>query len=232
VINYIKERLIINFAGKLDSLLYLEFIPSFERSLFNSRLLTRRFTETIKDVQRVHQSASILIGGILCDGLMIVVMLICLYFYFPALILPESIIIIILIWLTDRQLPFMLVNYQSAQKAIIPAYVETAQDKSFERERLVNSGIEANSAFSRKSQRLSANANRLNFYFDGISSINIILVLAYTIGQLRSSAASYQEFIFGIILCYATVAAATKICNQLFLVAHGAEMLGRRPKKG
>jgi ABC-type bacteriocin/lantibiotic exporter with double-glycine peptidase domain len=231
LINYFKERLIINFAGKLDSNLYTEFTSSIERSLFNPRLLTRKFSETIKDVQRIHQAASILIGGILCDGLIVLIMLAGLYFYFPALVLPELAIIMILLGLTDKQLPFMLINYQSSQFSLLQTSTQTHQEPQ-NRNQLIASAMEANSAFSKKSSRLSANANKLNLYFDAISSANIILVLAYTIGQLRSSTASYQEFIFGIILCYGVIATATKICNQLFLVAHGADMLGRRKAGG
>ena len=231
VINYIKERLIINFASKLDSLLYLEFVSSFRRSLFNPRLLSRKFMESIKDVQRIHQSASILIGGILCDSLMVCIMLTVLYFYFPLLIFPETGMIIIMIWLMDRQLPFMLVNYRSAQNRIFPAFKTDPADYSFNREELIRSGFDANSAFSRKSRRLSIKANRLNFYCDTISSVNFLLVLAYGIGELRQSVVSYQEFIFGIVLCYGIAAITTKICNQMFLVAYGTEILSRRPKK-
>jgi len=231
LITFFKERLIINFAGKLDSDLYFEFTASIERSLFNSRLLARKFAETIKDVQRIHQAASILIGGILCDCLIVVILLTGLYFYFPALVIPELFIIIILFGLTDKRLPFMLINYQSSQFCPVPdgAQVQRGPEDCGQ---LIASAREANSAFSKKAFRLSVNANKLNLYFDAISSINMILVLAYTIGQLRSSSASYQEFIFGIILCYGTIATATKICNQLFLVAHGAAMLGRHKADG
>jgi|GEM_PF-5061808 len=226
LVNFLKERMIINFAGKLDAVLYREFTASMGTTIFNGRVLTRRFTETIKDVQRVHQSASILIGGILCDGVIILVMLLGLYFYFPALVAPEAAVILVLLLLTDRQLPFMLINYQSAHHAIIPASTQIPGNPP-EVEQLIGSGIAANAVYSRISLKLSVNANKLNLYFDALSSVNIILVLAYTIGQLRSGAASYQEFIFGIILCYGIVATATKICNQLFLVAQGAQMLRR-----
>jgi hypothetical protein len=125
----------------------------------------------------------------------------------------------------------MLINYQSSQFSPVPVDAQVQRGPE-DRGQLIASAREANSAFSKKAFRLSVNANKLNLYFDAISSINMILVLAYTIGQLRSSSASYQEFILGIILCYGAKATATKICNQLFLVAHGADMLGRRKAGG
>jgi ABC-type bacteriocin/lantibiotic exporter with double-glycine peptidase domain len=231
-INFIKQRLIINFAGKLDTLLYVDIISSLEQSLFNTRLLTRKFSEAIKDVQRIHQSASMLIGGIFCDGFMMLIMFICLYFYFPVLIFPEAGVVCILLWLTDYRLPFMLINYKSTQAVERLISHDGAENNLSERTHLMNSGIMANSVFSRKSQRLSAMANRLNFYFEAITSGNLLLILAYAISQLRMSSASYQEFLFGLILCYGIVATATKICNQLFLVANGVEILSRHKITG
>jgi ATP-binding cassette subfamily B protein len=228
MINYIKERLIINFAGKLDRSLFLEFSEPLERSLFNSRQLVRRFGDTIKDVQRIHQAASMLIGGILCDIVMVVIMLCALYFYFPELILPESGIVIVLLWLTDKQLPFMLVNYQSGQNTDLLSPATRIAGEQDHRKNMLKNGIEANDGFSRKSTTLSINANRLNLYFEAISSLNVIVVLAFTMIQLKNGNASYQEFLFGIILSYAIIGSATKICNQLFLVAHGTMMLERR----
>lgn len=230
IISYVKERMIINFGGRLDAMLYGELTQSLERSVFNTRLLSRRFSETIKDVQRIHQAASILIGGILCDGILLLLMLGGLYIYFPALVMQEVLIAVVLFAMTDNQLPFMLVNYHSAQTAVFPNIDHLNEDTDAIQEKLRQYGADANAAFSRKASRLSINANKLNLYFDAVSSLNVILVLVFMIGELRSSAASYEEFIFGIIFCYAIVATVTKICNQMFLVAHGAEMLRHRPR--
>ena len=227
VVSYVKERLVINFASRLDATLYLEFIAPFDWFLPGGGLLSKRFSETIRDVQRVHQSVSMLVGGVLSDGLMLVVVLVCLYFYFPVLVILEISIIAVLVFLTDRQLPFMLVNARSGVVTNLTG-VETGSGNGDVRDALIASGMEANAAFSRKSFRLSVNANKLSLYFDAMASINLIIVLAYTISRLRMSVASYPEFIFGIILCFATVNLSTKICNSLFLVAQGAERLGRR----
>ena len=218
-----------SFASRLDATLYLEFIAPFNRFLPGGGLLSKRFSETIRDVQRVHQSVSMLVGGVLSDGLMLVVVLVCLYFYFPVLVILEISIIAVLVFLTDRQLPFMLVN---ARSGVVPNLtgVETGSGNGGVRDALIASGMKANAAFSRQSFRLSVNANKLSLYFDAIASLNLIIVLAYTISRLRMSVASYPEFIFGIILCFATVNLSTKICNSLFLVAQGAEQLGRRTK--
>ena len=228
-VSYVKERLVISVASRLDASLYLEFIAPFERFLQMNGLLMKRFSESIRDVQRVHQSVSMLVGGVLSDGLMLLIILVCLYFYFSVLVVLEIMVIIALVVLTDRQLPFMLVNYRSALMPVIPGNFR-ANDQPSERESIIAGGIEVNAAYSRKSFRVSVNANKLSLYFDAIASLNLIIALAYTISCLRTSAASYTEFIFGIILCFATVNIATKICNSLFLVAQGAERLGRRVK--
>lgn len=225
MINFLKEKLIINFAGKLDGSLYRELTMPLERTMLNTRLLARRFTEKIRDVQRIHQAASLLIGGILCDGLLLLAMLISLYLYFPVLVLPEALVVVFLLFLADRQLPWMLITYQSGDK---PApQLKLAGSTEHTREEAIAHGIESNAGFSRKAMLLSAQANRLNLYFDAITSINLIMVLAYGLIQLQGSTASYQEFILGIVLCYVIVGTGTKICNQLFLVAHGAGILGK-----
>lgn len=223
-IGYIRQQLVIQFTGKLDLLLYQCLTAHFGPSIFETKLLVRRYFETIKDVQRVHQSVSVLIGGVLSDGLMLLVMIVTLYFYFPLLVILEISVVTLLVFLTDRQLPFMLINYRSPQPALDSSETKPEHLESF--------GMEANAALSHRALQLSANANKLSFYFDAISSLNILLVLGYALNQLQFSVVSYQEFIFGIILCYAVVAIASKICNQLFLVAQGAERLGRRSKKG
>jgi hypothetical protein len=226
-ITYVKERLIIKFAGDLDLLLYEELISPFERLLPNTRFLMKRFAETAKDVQRIHQSVAILVGGVLSDGLMVLIMLGCLYLYFPVLVALEFIVIILLVVLTNRQLSFMLVNNRSSVTVFSMRVHLPGKGDIIEPKRVFAESIDENAALARKSQRLSANANKLNFRFELTTAVNLVLVLAYTIREMRVSSASYQEFIFAIILCYASISMATKICNQLFLVAQGAEMLGQ-----
>ncbi|HTI58998.1 cysteine peptidase family C39 domain-containing protein [Mucilaginibacter sp.] len=228
-VGFVKERLVINFASRLDASLYLELIAPSERLMQVNGLLLKRFSETIRDVQRIHQSVSMLVGGVLSDGLMLVIILVCIYLYFPVLVVLEIFVVAGLVTLTDRQLPFMLVNFCSTLAPAFPANL-MATSHGAERESIIAGGIEANAAFSRKSFRVSVTANKLSLYFDAIASLNLIIVLAYTISRLRTSAASYPEFIFGVILCFAFVNIATKICNSLFLVAQGAERLGRRPR--
>jgi ABC-type bacteriocin/lantibiotic exporter with double-glycine peptidase domain len=230
-LSYVKERLVINFASGLDATLYLDFIRQLDRSPFSSGFLAKRFSEAIKDVQRIHQSVSMLVGGVLSDALMVMILLVCIYYYFPLLVLVEAIVIITLLLLTNRQLPFLLVTSGSVT---LPSFTPLQTDKpdgASEPEQLVAASIEANAAISRKSFRVSSRANKLNLYFEAIASFNIVIVLGYCISALRSSGASYPEFIFGVILCFATINLVTKICNQLFLVAQGAGMLGCRSKE-
>lgn len=226
-VSYFKERLIIKFSGRLDLFLYQELVRPLDRLFPDRNYIMKRFSEGVRDTQRIHQAVAILVGGIMSDGLMVGVLLISLYLYFPVLVVLEVVVIITLFLLTNRQLPFMLANcWSGAGISSIWLHPEAAGGGN-EADGLLSASIEENAALSRKSFWLSTNANKLNLCFELITSVNLILVLAYTILQMRRSFASYQEFLFGIILCYALTAMSTKICNQLFLVAQGAEMLGR-----
>lgn len=230
-ISYVKESLVINFASGMDASLYLEFIKPLDRSPLSSGLLAKRFSEAIKDVQRIHQSVSMLVGGVLSDGLMVIILLACLYFYFPVLVLIEAVVIITLLLLTNRQLPFLMITSGSSTPAFFSRMPATDGDGAIKPEQFVAESIEANAAISRKSFRVSARANKLNLHFEAIASLNLVIVLAYCISVLRANGASYPEFIFGVILCFAMINLVTKICNQLFLVAQGAGMLGCRSKQ-
>jgi hypothetical protein len=226
-ITYIKERLIIKFASKLDLSLYQDLIDPLQSLFPDTSLLTKRFAEAAKSVQRVHQSVAILVGGILSDGLMVVIMLICLYLYFPGLVLQEVVVMGVLLLLTNRQLPLMLVNNDSRGALSFLRLSLAGPDGRLEPNQVFSESIDENAALARKSLMLSTSANKLNFRFELTTSVNLIMVLAYGISKLRASSVSYQEFIFGIILCYAIIAMAAKICNQLFLVAQGAQLLGQ-----
>lgn len=230
-IGFIKERLMVNFSGKLDNVLFLQWTAPFQRSVCGTNFLKRHYAEAIKDVQRVHQSVSVLIGGLLSDALMLAILLTCLYFYFPLMVLAELTVITLFILLTNRQLPFMMINYRSGLLNPITVSRKPAESEEAELAALAGWGIETNSAFSRKAVTLSSHASKLNFWFDCLSSINILAAIAHMLYQLRLNTASYREFIFGIILCYSVTGLATKICNQLFLVAQGAEMLAQREEK-
>ncbi|MBS1526469.1 MAG: hypothetical protein JST19_12515 [Bacteroidetes bacterium] len=229
-LSYVKERLIINFAGELDGSLYLQFIRPLDMLSLSSGFLAKQFSDAMKDVQRVHQSVSMLVGSVASDGLMVMILLISLYFYFPLLVLIEALAVLTLLFLTNRQLPFLLITSRSRPFSPLLQINEYASNSTEGPRRLLADSIKTNAAISRRSLRVSTRANQLNLQFEAIAGINLVIVLIFNISALRSSAASYPEFVFGLILCFATINLATKICNQLFLVAQGAEMLGQRSK--
>ena len=79
--------------------------------------------------------------------------------------------------------------------------------------------------FAGKTRSISAILNRINLLFDAIGTINIILVLVFSICKLQASLISYEQFLMTLILCYGMGMLIAKVCNQLFIIAQAADML-------
>lgn len=230
-INYLRQWMMISLGSEIDSKLSSMFLNNMYRSFRPSiRYINQYYLKTIAEVQKIHQAVALLIGVVFSDGLIVMIMLGCLFFYQPALVLFEVAVFIAMFIIIDRNLPLLLIHSDNIQVPLIRAIdqqiVNPAQSvREMEYESFEANYLRLNEGYSKTAKYLSVMANKINLSFEVISTINIVLVLIFSICKLQAQLISYESFLMIILLCYGMGMLMTKICNQLFNIAQGANML-------
>ncbi|MDB5143386.1 MAG: lagD 1 [Mucilaginibacter sp.] len=229
-INYLRQWMMIKLGARMDSKLSSMFLGNLHQSYINSNNYRSRFYfKAISEIQKIHQATAVLVGIVFSDGLLVMVMFGCLYFYQPAFVLLEIASFLCMMLVIDKYLPLLLIHYDNGQSQGMLAPVQGDEQRQqtgrLENECFAEKFHQLNELFAKKTSSLSGIANRINLYFDAIGTINIIIVLAFSICKLQAGFISYEQFLMTLILCYGMGMLMAKICNQLFTIAQGADML-------
>lgn len=236
-LNYLRQWMMITLGSKMDAGLGSKFLNKLYRSFglsgnYNYRLCLR----TIAEIQKIHQATAVLIGVVFSDGLLIMVMFGCLYFCQPAFTLLEFGAFLAMFLVIDQYLPLLLIHFDSGyspgNSIPIPGKTELRSSGALEYASFAEEYFQLNELFARKTRTLSGIANRINLLFDGIGTLNIILVLLFSISKLQAGLISYEQFLMTLILCYGMTLLMAKICNQLFVIAQGADTLKQNSLNG
>ena len=229
-VNYLRQWMMIMLGSKIDSKLSSVFLNSLHCSFDDSDNYNARICiKTISEIQQIHQATAGLVGVVFSDGLLVMVMFGCLYFYQPAYILLEITAFLAMFLVIDKYLPLLLIHYENGQSPGILATMHSNNRRSAEGAPEYKSFAERfyqlSELFAGKTRSISAILNRINLLFDAIGTINIILVLVFSICKLQASLISYEQFLMTLILCYGMGMLIAKVCNQLFIIAQAADML-------
>jgi ATP-binding cassette subfamily B protein len=229
-VNYLREWMMIRFGSKMDSKLSSIFLSNLHDAYISSgNYQARNCFRALGDIQKIHQATAVMIGVVLSDGLLVMVMFSCLYFYHPAYIFLEIATFLAMLLVIDKYLPLLLIHYGTEQSpAILLAIQNNGESKSEDGlafPSFVARCSKLNEMFIHKTRSVSGIANKINLLFEAITTTNIILVLIMSICQLRANLISYEQFLMTLILCYGMGLLMAKICNQLFIIAQAADML-------
>ncbi|MGZ3765583.1 MAG: cysteine peptidase family C39 domain-containing protein, partial [Mucilaginibacter sp.] len=230
-INYLRQWMLISMGSKIDS----KLTPLFSRYLHHSLrssigLVNQYYLKTAAEIQKIHQAAALLIGIVFSDGLLVMAMLAGLLFYQPAFVMLELLVIVAMFITVDRYLPLLLIHSDKMQMpAVNTTHKQGTRSDQIpgEMECLDVTYLRINDDYSKTARYLSGITNKINFSFEIISTVNIILILILSICKLQRQFISYESFIMIILLCYGFGTLMAKICSQLFIIAQGADMLRR-----
>ncbi|MGZ3751864.1 MAG: hypothetical protein ACXVIY_08445, partial [Mucilaginibacter sp.] len=153
-----------------------------------------------------------------------------LLFYQPAFVMLELLVIVAMFITVDRYLPLLLIHSDKMQMpAVNTTHKQGTRSDQIpgEMECLDVTYLRINDDYSKTARYLSGITNKINFSFEIISTVNIILILILSICKLQRQFISYESFIMIILLCYGFGTLMAKICSQLFIIAQGADMLRR-----
>jgi ATP-binding cassette, subfamily C, bacteriocin exporter len=230
-LNYLRQWMIISLGSKMDSTLSLRFLSDLYQAFKPTGLhFTRYYLKTIADIQKIQQAAALLVGVVFSDGLLIMIMFGCLWFYQPLLVFFQVATFLAMVLMIDKYLPLLLIHYDNSQLAPVNsvdqlAHLNGGSGEEIDYRSFAENYSRINDGFAKKSKSLSVVVNRINLSFDIIGTINMIAVVIFTICQLQLHLISYESFLMAIVLCYGMVMLMTKICNQLLTIAQGAERL-------
>jgi ABC-type bacteriocin/lantibiotic exporter with double-glycine peptidase domain len=234
LLNYFRQRMMISIGLKIDSALSPTFINNAYQSFKSSAKMASHFyMAAIADIQKIHQAIALLIGVAFSDGILVMIMLGALYYYQPFLIIIEFIVLFSMLIVIDWSLPLMVIQFESSQPNLQQTDSDTQSgvsgisDYQFFSQRF----YKLNDDFSTKTKVMSALVNKINLSFDGISAINLIIVLFVSVRSLQSNIISYEGFLMTVLLCYGMMLLMSKICNQLFVIAQGAQRLKQNVRR-
>jgi ABC-type bacteriocin/lantibiotic exporter with double-glycine peptidase domain len=227
-INYIRQKMLMDVIAKIGERLSLPIKKHAYRSFVSSNKLPAHFyLNSIADIQKINQAVSLLIGVVFSDGILLVAMLAGLWYFQPMLILVQLGAFFGILGVVDHFLPMMMIFFGQARPVagegtnrIIRVGNGLATYKSFSRNYLM-----LNRDFSEKAKAASTLGNKINLSVEGISALNLIIVLYLSLGKLQAAQVSYEGFLMSFLLCYGMSALMGKICTQLFAIAQGAQRL-------
>jgi len=232
LLNYLRQRLMITIGLKIDAKLYSAFYQNTYRSFRSSDKHANHFyLSSAGDVQKIHQAVALLTGVALSDGILVMMMFGVLFFYQPALVILQIAVFIAMLIVIDKFLPIMLIHFNAVQPAIGPANnrLWDGREQSQEGECIdfERGYFKLNENLSMKTRDMSRLANKINLSFDAISNISLVVVVIRSVCKLQANQITYEGFLMSILLCYGIGMLMSKICNQLFTIAQGADRLRR-----
>lgn len=231
LLNYLRQWLMIAIGMKIDSKLSSAFLePAYKAFKSSAKLPVHYYMSSATDVQKIHEAVALLIGVVFSDGILVMLLFGGLYYYQPALVILQIAVFIAMLMVVDRFIPLIMIHSDQRQPSLSPL-VDGGSTRGSDHlagaefERFSTAYFKLNDDFSRKTKTMSVIVNKINLCFDAIGSVSLVIVLLLSIVRLHAELITYEGFLMSVILCYGMGAMMSRICNQLFTIAQGADRL-------